>query len=60
MGQFLRAEAFGLQAVAKGRPLGCAANQAHKGQIALNALAQQASLHDVQVFGMAEAHHQHA
>ena len=53
------AKAARLQAVAKGRPLGLAADQADVGQIALRALAAQAGGHDVQVFGMAEAHDQH-
>ncbi len=46
--------------MAEGRPFGLAANQADVRQVAPLALAPQAFSHDVQVFGVAETHDQHA
>ena len=58
--QIVRHETPPLQPVRKRGPLGLAADQTDKRQIALLALAAQAGGHHVQVFGVAEAHDEHA
>ena len=57
--ELLLRKSSGQQPLPEAGPFALAADQADKGQVGMNTLAQQAGGNDVEVFGMAEAHDQH-